>query len=211
MEILELREALEDASRGAERIRDIVRDLGVLARGDHRTDEVIDVHLVLDASANIAASKLRGCAELVKEYGAPPLLRGSGARLGQVALNLIMNAIHAIEGRSGGQGLVVLRTSSSAAGEAVIEVIDNGKGIEPAILGRLFDPFFTTNPTGVGTGLGLSISHTIVITWGGRIEVSSAPGRGTTFRVVLPGDATASAAATTVPRVEAGVAEPTGS
>jgi PAS domain S-box-containing protein len=197
-----VREALEDASRGAERIRDIVRDLGVLARGDHQTDETVDVHLVLDAAANIAASKLRGGAELVREYGAPPRLRGSGARLGQVALNLIMNAIHAVEGLRDRQGLIVLRTSSSLEGEAVIEVIDNGKGIEPAILGRLFDPFFTTKPTGVGTGLGLSISHTIVTTWGGRLDVSSAPGS-TTFRVVLPGAAPANAAAATARRVDA--------
>jgi signal transduction histidine kinase len=183
----EIRDALMDANRGAERVRDIVHDLGLLARGDQGENDEVSVHLVLDASANIAAAKLRGNATLVKEYGAVPPLRGTAARLGQVTLNLIINAIHAMDGRpAGSEPRIVLRTSTSSTGEAVIEVVDNGKGIDPAILGRLFDPFFTTKSVGVGTGLGLSITHSIVSAWGGRIDVESVLGEGTTFRVFLP-------------------------
>ena len=124
-----VREALEDASRGAERVRDIVRDLGVLARGDHADDEDVDVHQVLDASANLATAKLRGLAVLVKDYGALPMLRGSASRLGQVLLNLIINAIHAMEGREGSDApQICLRTRTSSTGEAIIDGRGQRKG-----------------------------------------------------------------------------------
>jgi two-component system, NtrC family, sensor kinase len=99
-----------------------------------------------------------------------------------VFLNLLVNASHAVAPQ---RGEIVIR-SGVDGGDAWVEVADNGCGIPPEVLPRVFDPFFTTKPVGKGTGLGLSVSHGIVRSHGGRIEVQTAPGQGTAFRVVLP-------------------------
>ncbi|MCY1545744.1 Sensor kinase CckA [compost metagenome] len=96
-------------------------------------------------------------------------------------MNLLINAAHAIEGF----GRIILR-SGHDGGWVWLEVEDNGKGIDPAILHRIYEPFFTTKPVGKGTGLGLALSYNIVQKHNGRIEVSSHPGQGTRFRVWLP-------------------------
>ena len=108
------------------------------------------------------------------------------SRLGQVVLNLIVNAAQAApEGRVDDNTLrLVTRTTED--GRAVIEVADTGCGIPKENLERIFDPFFTTKPASVGTGLGLAICHTIIAELGGQIEVDSEVGRGTTFRLLLP-------------------------
>jgi CheY-like chemotaxis protein len=109
------------------------------------------------------------------------------ARLGQVFLNLIVNASQAI--RQGNVERNTIRVSTSRAmdpGFVVVEVVDTGSGIDPQDMPKIFDAFFTTKPTGVGTGLGLSICHRIVTGMGGRIEVESTLGRGSAFRVFLP-------------------------
>jgi len=97
-------------------------------------------------------------------------------------LNLLTNAAHAMESR---RGKITIRTGG-ADGWVWFEVEDDGAGIAPDIVGRIFDPFFTTKPIGQGTGLGLSLSYGIVQKHQGRIEVQSAVGQGSTFRVVLP-------------------------
>ena len=103
------------------------------------------------------------------------------ARINQVVMNLVTNAMFACHD----QGTVTVRTEPEAKGVA-IHVIDNGSGIEPAVLPKIFDPFYTTKPVGQGTGLGLSISHQIIEDHGGSIEVSSKLGAGTHFTVHLP-------------------------
>jgi signal transduction histidine kinase len=101
--------------------------------------------------------------------------------INQVFLNLVRNAIHAMSGNG------VLTLSSGIDGDqAWVEVRDNGQGIDPTHLEHIFDPFFTTKPVGSGTGLGLSICYGIVQNHCGRIEVSSTPGEGSVFRVLLP-------------------------
>ncbi|MFO0964044.1 MAG: HAMP domain-containing sensor histidine kinase [Gemmataceae bacterium] len=119
--------------------------------------------------------------ELVTDLGALPDFKGHPARIHQVVMNLVHNAIDACaEG-----GRVELRTR--AAGPNVeIHVLDNGAGIPADHLGKIFDPFFTTKPPGMGTGLGLSICHAIVEEHGGRINVESKVGQGTHFTVTLP-------------------------
>jgi two-component system NtrC family sensor kinase len=99
-----------------------------------------------------------------------------------VFLNLITNAVQAMEG---GKGTITLTTRSDGSGVA-IEVTDNGKGIAPEVLPKIFDPFFSTKEIGKGTGLGLSISYKIVQQHGGRINVESQPGAGTKFTVWFP-------------------------
>ena len=105
--------------------------------------------------------------------------------MSQVVLNLLVNAFQAVESARRTDGRVDIRTRR-AGNEFLLEVQDNGAGINPENLPRLFDPFFTTKDVGEGTGLGLSISHHIIAAHGGRIEVSSKLGEGTCFRVHLP-------------------------
>jgi two-component system NtrC family sensor kinase len=124
-----------------------------------------------------AASQL--LTELATEV--PEIVANEG-QLRQVVLGLAANALEAMEGR----GTLVVRTRLSAPGEVEIALIDQGPGIAEDVLPRIFDPFFTTKPPGQGTGLGLAIAQGIVADHGGRIEVSSRPGHGSTFRVLVP-------------------------
>ena len=115
-----------------------------------------------------------------------PLIEADEARLGQVFINLLVNAAQAIpEGNAQGNE-VRITTSTDPTGNLVVEVRDTGPGIPLEIRGRLYEPFFTTKPVGVGTGLGLSVCHNIVTSMGGDLSVLSELGKGATFRVVLP-------------------------
>jgi two-component system cell cycle sensor histidine kinase/response regulator CckA len=131
-------------------------------------------------------SHIRQRALVVREYGALPPVLADETRLGQVFLNLLVNAAQAIPEGTPDQHRIVLRTHAGPGGEAIVEVEDTGAGIEQWKLERIFEPFWTDKPVGVGTGLGLSIVHGIVTGMGGEISVRSEPGRGSTFRVVLP-------------------------
>ena len=116
-----------------------------------------------------------------------PAVHANEARLGQVFLNLLVNAAHAIpEGAASAQEIRLVTRTHPATGEVLIEVHDTGSGIPEALRGRILEPFFTTKPLGMGTGLGLSISQDIVRSLGGRLEFESELGQGTVFRVVLP-------------------------
>jgi len=182
-ELLEMGTAVHD---GAERIRKIMRGLKTFSRVEQERRAVIELQPLLELSINMAFNEIRHRARLVKDYGSAPPVEADEARLGQVFINLLVNAAQAIpEGRTDANEIRV-KTSTSAAGKAVIEVRDTGGGIPAALLGRIFDPFFTTKPVGIGTGLGLSICHNIVSALGGEISVESREGQGTSFRVELP-------------------------
>ena len=179
-----LLEATADAEEAGERVRTIVRDLRVFSRseGDERT--AVDVHAVLESSLRMARNEIRHRAKIVRRLGDVPRVDANEARLGQVFLNLIVNAAHAItEGRAEANAITV--ATRRQADMIAVEISDTGSGIPPEVLPRIFDIFFTTKPIGVGTGLGLAICHRIVSALNGRIEVDSAPGSGTTFRVLL--------------------------
>ena len=107
-------------------------------------------------------------------------------QIGQVLLNLLINALQAIESSGRQEGGQIKVEARHVGPWVAISVADNGPGIEPEHRGRLFDPFFTTKPVGEGTGLGLAISHGIITGHGGRIEVESRPGEGACFRILLP-------------------------
>ncbi|MBN1206943.1 MAG: PAS domain-containing protein [Myxococcaceae bacterium] len=184
--IHELRGAVSDAREGASRVRNIVRELKSFSRVDEARHQPVDVHRGLEFSLNIAAQEIRPRARLVRDFGEVPHVLGDETRLGQVFLNLLMNAAQAIpEGRPEANTITV-RTRVAAPGQVVVEISDTGVGIPPELLERIFDPFFTTKPMGVGTGLGLSICHGIVSALGGQISVQSELGKGTTFSVTLP-------------------------
>ena len=185
----QITEMIHVAREGADRVRSIVRDLKTFARADD--DErrgPVDVRRVLDAAINMAWNEIRHRAKLVKEYADVPIIWGNEARVGQVFLNILLNAAQALQVGAAEGNAIRVRTSTSARGEAVVEVTDEGPGIEPDVLGRIFDPFFTTKPVGSGTGLGLWICQGIITALGGSIHAESRPGRGATFRVTLPAD-----------------------
>jgi two-component system, cell cycle sensor histidine kinase and response regulator CckA len=182
----ELRGVLAEAREGAERVRQIVRQLKTFSRPDEERLESVDVHAVLDSAAMLASNEIKHRAQLRREYGPVPRVLGNEGRLCQVFLNLVVNAAQAIPEGAAERNEIRLVTRVGADGRVVVEVKDTGGGIPPDVLGRIFDPFFTTKPVGVGTGLGLSICHGIVTSMNGDITVESQLGQGTTMRVVLP-------------------------
>jgi signal transduction histidine kinase len=178
--------ALRDARDGAERVRVIVRDLKAFSRGDDECRGPVDVVRVLESTVQLAWNAIRHRARLVRKLDPVPDVSADEARLGQVFLNLILNAAEAIPDGDSERHEITIATREGGAGRVVAEVSDTGPGIPAGHLGRLFDPFFTTKPVGVGTGLGLFVCHGIITSMGGEITVESEPGRGTTFRVSLP-------------------------
>ncbi|HLM45537.1 MAG TPA: ATP-binding protein, partial [Myxococcaceae bacterium] len=181
-----LTEALRDASEGAGRVRHIVRDLKTFSRGEEETTRALDVRPVLESALAICFNEVRHRARVRRELGEVAPVVANEARLGQVFLNLLVNAAQAIPDGQVERHEIALRTFMDEEGRVVVEVADTGSGIAPEHLERLFDPFFTTKPVGVGTGLGLSICHGIVSALGGEIQVESQVGKGTRVRVVLP-------------------------
>jgi len=179
-------EALAEARQGAERVRNIVRDLRVFARGDDDQSGPVALRRVLDSSVNIAWNEIRHRARLVKDYGDTPMVESNESRLGQVFLNLLLNAAHAIPEGETERNEIRVSTRTDGRGYAVVEIRDTGVGIPAEIRERIFDPFFTTKPAGEGTGLGLWICSGILSALGGEITVDSDKGKGSVFRVALP-------------------------
>ena len=182
----ELEGMILDARDGAERVRKIVRGMKTFSRVDEESRAVLDVKPVIELSINMAFNEIRHRARLVEDFGEIPLVYADDARLAQVFINLLVNAAQAIPEGNVDSNEIRIRTSTDPEGRAVVEVVDTGPGIPDAVLGRMFDAFFTTKAVGAGTGLGLSICHNIVTGLGGDISVTSELGRGTAFRVVLP-------------------------
>ncbi len=177
---------LTDAWTAARRLLDIITDVKLLSRAADLRHGSVDICSLLDSTARLAAPQLRHRAQLIKEFPEDGVLvQGNESRLGQVFLNLIVNAAHAIPPGNADQNSVRLVVSADET-STTVEIIDTGVGMPRQVLARLFTPFFTTKPAGVGSGLGLSISKRIVDSVGGRIEVESEVGHGTTFRVILP-------------------------
>ncbi len=182
----EVSEALTDARTGAERVGVIVRDLKMFSRAQDDQSGLVDVRRVLESSITMARNEIRHRALLERRFDDVPPVKGNEGRLSQVFLNLLINAAHALPEGDVTHQRVVVSTSLDQNGNVVVMVRDTGQGIAPDVLPHIFDPFFTTKPVGQGTGLGLSICHSLVTALGGSIEVESEPGRGSTFRVLLP-------------------------
>ncbi len=173
-----------EARRALLRVRDIVRDVKVLSHADQDQRRPVDVNAVLESSARIASTEFRDHARVVKQLANLPPVMANESRLGQVFLNLIVNAYQATSADA--QAEIRLTTRLESPRRVVVEIADKGAGMTPDIMARLFTPFFTTKPTGIGTGLGLSISQAIVTALGGDLSAESQPGVGSVFRVQLP-------------------------
>ena len=180
----EVVEALSSVREGTTRIHHIVGNLKTFARGETSTDGHADVKRALEASLAMVAKEVRTKARLLHQLQEVPRVHGSEARLGQVFLNLLINASQAIAEGAPERHRVEVRLRAEE-GWVVVEIEDTGAGIPPNLLKRIFDPFFSTKPAGVGTGLGLSICHGIVTEMGGEISVESTVGQGSCFRVRL--------------------------
>ena len=144
----------------------------------------VDVNHVLEDTLQLLEPQMRhGRVEIARDYDAGlPRAYGNAGKLQQVFTNLLLNARDALP--DGGR--VKLTTRAAADGSVSVHVADDGIGIAPENVARIYDPFFTTKGVGRGTGLGLAVSYGIVQEHSGHITVESAPGRGTTFRITLP-------------------------
>jgi PAS domain S-box-containing protein len=177
---------LREAEGGAERVRQIVRDLKLFSRPDDEQRTPVSLSRVVEAALNLAEADIRYRARLERKLAVVPTVLANEARLSQVFLNLLVNAAQAIPEGDPDRNQITVETRVGSGGRIVAEVRDTGLGIPPEIRARIFDPFFTTKAVGGGTGLGLTICHGIVSALGGSIEVESEVGRGSTFRVSLP-------------------------
>jgi len=178
----DLRDLMAESRDGITRVKKIVQNLKDFSHID-TSDEFhySDLHSGMESTLNIVNNEIKYKADVVREYGALPEIECLASQLNQVFMNLLVNAAHAIEEH----GTITIRTGQRGD-EVWLEVADTGKGIAAENIKKIFDPFFTTKPIGKGTGLGLSLSYGIVQKHHGRMEVQSAVGQGTTFRVWLP-------------------------
>jgi PAS domain S-box-containing protein len=204
--IEDLPNLLNSMKVGAERIRDIVASLRMFSRVDEAEMKQVNIHEGLDTTLQILQHRLKekpGCSgiKVIKQYGDIPPVECFAGQLNQVFMNILANAIDALESRRESEGLTAhpepqiqicteLGNNSQLASDSqvvVIRIIDNGPGMTERVRLLLFDPFFTTKPVGQGTGLGLSISYQIIVAkHGGQIQCISAPGQGTEFIIEIP-------------------------
>ncbi|HEX8818989.1 MAG TPA: PhnD/SsuA/transferrin family substrate-binding protein [Archangium sp.] len=185
-------QALVEATDGADRLKTIVQDLRMLSRTPPENLEQVEVARILEHALSLIRGELRHRARLEKDFRPVPPVEGDEGRLGQVFINLLQNAVHAMSELDAARNVLRVATYTGPEGEVVVEIQDTGAGMSPEVLARLFEPFFTTKPT--GTGLGLSVSHAIVTSLGGTLHAESREGVGTTLTVILPAapDATTS-------------------
>ena len=192
-EVVFLREdldALLDRSlAGMQRIHQVIRDLRYVAHspgGSQRDQGWVDVDALLQAAVNLVRHEAKYRTGIEFDLHAVGPIFSDAHRLSQVFLNLLVNAVQAIEPDAPQANTIWVRTRPCPEGGVAVTIEDTGRGIAPGDVGRVFEPFFTTKPRGIGTGLGLSITAEIVRDLGGQIRVSTELGRGATFIVELP-------------------------
>lgn len=208
--LTDLPKLLNSMRVGAERIQEIVVSLRTFSRMDEAEMKAINIHAGIDSTLMILQNRLkaqpnRSEIQVIKQYGSLPLVECYAGQLNQVFMNILANAIDALEELAGTsrspawQPTLTIRTEyfshrqqldpsvSTRPAFVRISIADNGPGISAAVKSRLFDPFFTTKPVGKGTGMGLSISYQIVTErHGGSLDCTSEPGQGTEFRIEIP-------------------------
>ncbi len=180
--------AIRESLEGTARIREIVRDLRGFSHQDTGRRTPTDVNRALDSTAHIVWTMMKHTVVLTRHYEELPPVACYPVQLQQVFMNLLMNAYQAIEERAASEelrGEIRLRTRLDGD-YVVVEVGDNGIGMDAATMARIFDPFFTTKEVGVGMGLGLSTAYSLVEQQGGELRVSSEPRQGATFTLRLP-------------------------
>ncbi|NER19713.1 MAG: GHKL domain-containing protein [Symploca sp. SIO1C2] len=189
----DLPKIIDSMQMGASRIREIILSLRNFSRSDRSCKQLVDLHQGIDSTLLILRNRLKACADhpevaILKDYGNLPKIECYPGQLNQVFMNILSNGIDALEEIPNHSGYITIRTSlSSSCSSVIIQIADNGPGMNSEIQEKLFEPFFTTKPHGKGTGLGLAISHKIVVdTHRGRIWCESSPGKGTEFWIEIP-------------------------
>jgi signal transduction histidine kinase len=192
---------VQSIQTGTERIRNIVLSLRNFSRLDEAKLKDVDIHQGIDSTLVILQHRLKATIhrpeiQVIKEYGQIPLIECDAGSINQVFMNLLSNAIDALEETNQGRSLqkitdnpnvISIHSSLESFNQVAIAISDNGKGIPAEIRSKLFDPFFTTKPIGKGTGLGLSISYQIVTErHSGQIWCDSTVGEGTKFTIKIP-------------------------
>ncbi len=192
---------LNSMDMGADRIREIVLSLRNFSRTDEAGFKQVDIHEGLESTLLILRHRFKATRDraeiaLVREYGKLPLVECCAGQLNQVFMNILANAIDALEEVSVSQAeqqqqersnCITIRTSILNGEWVEIAIVDNGFGIPESIQSRIFDPFFTTKPVGKGTGMGMSISYQVITTkHNGTLNCFSTPGEGTAFTIQLP-------------------------
>ena len=173
---------LKESLEGMERIKTIIRDLRIFGRPDATAElEWVQIEDTIESVLNIVHNEIKYKAQLKKVYGKTPKVVCYPHKLGQVFLNLLINAADAIAEK----GMITIRTSVREP-YVCVDIEDNGEGIPQKNLKRIFMPFFTSKSAEKGTGLGLSISRDIVEQQNGKLAVVSEAGKGSTFSVTLP-------------------------
>jgi len=173
---------LGESMEGVKRVTEIVQNLKSFAREDSGEKRPYDVNDGVEAMIKMVWNELKYLCQIERDLGEVPVLHCQAGQVNQVIMNMLVNASHAMPEEGG----TVTISTRQVGDEVEIAIADDGCGIPPDIVSRIFDPFFTTKDVGKGTGLGLAISHGIITDHGGRIEVDSKPGAGTTFHIFLP-------------------------
>ncbi len=177
----EIPELINSIKRGVTRTQEIVSNLNTFSRKSYGQFEKSNLHEGMDSALTILGNKIKDRIQVHKDYGDIPLVECQLLRINQVFLNLLNNAIDAMQ--TGGDLFI---TTSQQGDQVVIKIKDTGIGMNKAIMKRIFEPFYTTKEIGKGTGLGLSISYGIIQNHKGRIAVRSEPGQGSEFTIYLP-------------------------
>ena len=186
--LADLEDLIAESLYGVNKIREIVQDLRVFSRVDDTKQNDLNLNDALDNTLKMLKTQIKQGTTITKSFGDIPRIQCYPQKISQVLMNVLINAIQAIEGN----GTIELSTrfvqTGRRAEDRFVEIVvsDTGYGIPQENLKKLFDPFFTTKPVGTGTGLGLSIVYEIITFHGGRIDVTSQPGQGSQFRLLLP-------------------------
>lgn len=182
----DLPKVVASAQDGAKKVGKIVADLSEFSALNNTEASEVDVNELLDKTLNLAWNQLKYDIAVVKEYTECSTVLAKSGKLGQVFLNLIINAAHAMENNAEGDERVLTIKTKSSLQKLFVWVSDTGEGIPEEKISSIYDPFFTTKPVGKGTGLGLHISQSIINNHGGNLRVVDSSASGTTFEVVLP-------------------------
>jgi two-component system, NtrC family, sensor kinase len=180
--ITDLPKLITSCEDGARRTRDIVLGLRNFSRLEEAQVKQVDLHEGLENTLNLLTGEIKGRIQVKKQFGKIPKVNCYPSQLNQVFMNVLSNAAQAIEN----EGEIHISTATLPGDRVEVRIKDTGKGMSKATVEKIFDPFFTTKGLGSGTGLGLSISYGVIQKHGGDILVSSEPGKGTEFKIILP-------------------------